>query len=157
MNNGLVQEFIDYGKELLSKHPDLPHEWKINRDKPRAELKFPRQSVSGFDVVIEAKSSEITVRTGELGHEHFEPEEGPPVYLVESVFGYVRDLLSPDMRLREKLAGNKPRWAAVESFDETNWNPESVFGLVLWNFFAKKSEKIYTNQQLPGRLSQKNN
>jgi hypothetical protein len=155
MNNGLIQEFIDYGKELLSRHPDLPHKWEVDREKPGATLKFPRQSSSGFDVVIDVKSSQITVSTGELAHEHFEPEEGPNIYLVESVFGYVRDLLSPDMRLREKLAGNKPRWAAVESFGGRVWHPESVFRLILWNFLAKKSEKIYTNEQLPGRLSQK--
>ena len=156
MDNGLVQEFVDYGAEILSKYPDLPHDWKIDDEKPKAVLKFPRQSDSGFDVTIEANSSRITVRTGDIAHEHFEKKEGPDVFLVESVFGYVRDLLSPDMRLREKLAGKKPRWAAVESFDGESWNPESLFKFVLWNFFAKKSEKIYKNQQLPGRLSQKN-
>ena len=40
-------------------------------------------------------------------HVHFE-RNGDLRELVEQVFGLVRDLLSPDMRVRERCAGGKP-------------------------------------------------
>lgn len=64
---------------------------------------------------MEVSATEITV-FADGAHVHFE-SSGKNLELVEQVFGFVRDLLSPDMGVRELLADRKPfRWF-IERFD----------------------------------------
>lgn len=73
--------------------------------------------------------------------------------MVEDALGLVRDLLSPDMRVRELRAGRSAyRWF-IEAFDGRTWKVEHMTGLLFWNYFGRRSEHIYQNAVLPGRLA----
>ena len=64
-----------------------------------------------------------------------------------------RDLLSSDMRIREQRAGRHGyRWHA-ERLEGGKWVVESTTGLLFWNYLGWRSERIYQNTQLPGRLN----
>jgi hypothetical protein len=106
-----------------------------------SRLRFPRQDDSGFDVEVHATEHEIVVQA--IGvHEHFEiaASSGPEVCV--RVLGLVRDLLSPDMRIREVRAGDKPvRWF-MESFSDGRWSPEAETGLLFFNYISRRTERI---------------
>lgn len=84
--------------------------------------------------------------------EHYDPEFYDTEELVDEALGMARDLLSPDMRIRELRAGNKPyRWF-MEHSDGTRWHAVHVTGLLFWNYLGRRSEHIYQNHTLPGRM-----
>ena len=57
------------------------------------------------------------------------------------MFGLVRDMLSASMRLRERRAGDRAyRWH-LEFFDGSTWRHDGTTGLLLWNFFGKRTER----------------
>jgi hypothetical protein len=133
---------------VLSKHPDLPHELSADG----ARLRFPRRDESGFDVEVLVDEQGVVVHA--LGaHEHFAAGATPAAEICGRALGLVRDLLSPDMRIRETRAGAKPvRWT-VESRAGQVWRPEGTTGLLFFNYFGRRSERVYQNHQLPGRMS----
>jgi hypothetical protein len=71
---------------------------------------------------------------------------------VDQVLGLARDLLSPDMRLRQLVAGGAPYKWIVEYHDGTSWRPEFVHGLLIFNIFGRRSTQTFQNHQLRGRL-----
>lgn len=133
-------------QQILTDHPELPHVWKAN-----SHLVFPRLTESGFDVEVLVDGSGIVVSA--LGaHEHFGQSDGSAAEIVDAALGLVRDLLSPGMRLWEKRAGRMPcRWK-LESQTAESWHAESETGLLLFNFFGRRSERVYQNHHLPIRL-----
>lgn len=50
-------------------------------------------------------------------------------------------MLSPDMRIRELIAGRYPYRGFLQSFDGTTWSNEQVMGLILlelpWQTFGQ--------------------
>jgi len=82
-------------------------------------------------------------------HAHF---EGTPDETVQQALGLTRDLLSADMRIREQLAsGRGYRWT-LDRRDTSGWTRESTTGAFFWNYFGRRTERVYQNTQLPGRL-----
>ena len=65
------------------------------------------------------------------------------------VDGESRDLLSPVMRIRERLAGGKPYKWIFELYHDGQWIAEEWCGLFFWNYIGKRTEKIYQNRILP--------
>ena len=105
---------------------------------------------AGFNINVQVFPSEIVVSM-QGAHEHFPLEHGPED-LVRSVLGLVRDLLSPAMRVREQCAGGEPfRWHVEMLQDDGTWQVETTTGLFFWNYFGKRSERIYQNHVLPDR------
>jgi hypothetical protein len=143
----LRQEFRRLVEEIVGRHPTLPHELSADG----SHLRFPRQETSGFDIEVEVDEHGILVQA--LGaHEHFQAGASPTGELCARALGLVRDLLSPDMRIRESRAGDKPvRWT-VEARAGGEWRSEGQTGLLFFNYFATRTERIYQNRQLPGRL-----
>ena len=145
----LQEAFRRAVEAVLSKHPELRHE--LSGD--GARLRFPRQAESGFDVEILIDAQGLVVHA--LGaHEHFAAGAAPPAELCGRALGLVRDLLSPDMRIRETRAGAKPMRWTVESRAGQGWRAEGTTGLLFFNYFGRRSERIYQNHQLPGRMSE---
>ena len=116
-----------------------------------SRLRFPCVDDSGFDVEVCVGAREIVVHA--LGaHEHFELQGSTPSEVCASVLGLVRDLLSPDMRIREmRSRGRAFRWF-VESRNGPEWLVETETGLLFFNYFGRRSERVYQNRQLPGRM-----
>jgi hypothetical protein len=144
----LRQEFRRAAEAILAEHPKLRHELAADGSR----LAFPRQDESGFDVEIFVDDQGLVVQA--LGaHEHFEGGSASEAEVCGRALGLVRDLLSPDMRLRELRAGTKGvRWT-VESRAAEGWRAEGTTRLLFFNYFGRRSERVYQNHQLPGRMS----
>ena len=140
----LAAELRTQANRVLEAHPELQHRWDAG-----GELTFPALSESGFDVVLQPDRQGIIVSTSVGFHEHC---EGPLPPAVTAALGLARDLLSPDMRVREQRAGGRPyRWH-LERRVAGGWAPESQTGLLLWNYLGRRTERIYENAHLPARL-----
>lgn len=141
--------FFSHGQSVLNTTPDLVHGWTHGADV--TTLTIPTSSPSGFEIRSEVEKDQITVHWGNW-HTPFELEIDPD-QLVQDVFGLVRDMLSSDMRLRELVAGSSPYRGYLESFDGTSWTVEQEMGMAFWNYFAKRTERIFTNTALAPRIS----
>ena len=100
-------------------------------------------------ITVEVYPDEVMVTAGGA-HTNASPD-GKPDELAAHVLGYVRDLLSPAMRIRERLAGGQPFKWAIELKRDGTWETEEWVGLFFYNYFGKKSERTYQNSVLPER------
>ncbi len=139
-----ADELRSQARSILADHPDMPHHWRNDG------LVFSGSDLDGFEVTLQPDGQGIVVLTGVGLHEHV---EGAPAEAVRDALGLVRDLLSPDMRVRELRAGGRAyRWL-LERRELDRWTCESQTGLLFWNYFARRSERVYQNRWLPGRLA----
>ena len=155
MNNDsahkLFQMFVHFAKEALSQNPEVKHSWSINEQKDQCTLEIPEQNEKGFSIKVGVYGHEITVWAGGIDFVQISSTENFDETITD-ILGLVRDLLSPTMRIRELRAGDSPyRWH-MECFRDGRWVREESSGLLFWNFFGKRSEKIYQNFILESRL-----
>ena len=140
------------GQASLANSPEVKHTWSIDADEDHCILDISPCSDTGFSIPIEVSPDEITVSMGGA-HEHFYREGTSPEELAGSVLGLTRDLLSPAMRVREQRAGGSAFQWHVEALQEDGtWLAEAMTGLLFWNYFGKRSERIYRNDVLPSRV-----
>jgi hypothetical protein len=140
-----AEELRAQAKAILSAHPGVPHAWRED-----GTLVFPRPSPDGFEVTLHPEDGEIVVFTSCGLHEHV---EGQPLEASTRALALTRDLLSPDMRVREFRAGGQGyRWV-LERRTGRGWAAETSTALLLWNYFGRRSQRVYSNAQLPGRLA----
>lgn len=151
-NPALCRAFIKESKEILAQSPHIVHSWSIYDDKDHCLLDFPKIDADGFDITVEVVPDQVFVY-GSGFHEHFDTNDNKTK--IESALGLVRDLLSPDMRIREYLAGDRPyRWD-LETIRDGKWITEHTTGRLFWNYFRKRSQKFYQNKVLAGRMNEK--
>lgn len=142
----LPESFRRYGTTVFARHPEIAHEWSIEPD--RCDLSIPAQSPNGFDIRFEIDRNAVTLYWGNW-HASFESTDT----LVEELFGLLRDMLSPDMRVRELCAGASPFRGFLETYNGVRWSTEHEMGLIFWNYFGRRSVRTYSNSILPGRMS----
>ena len=147
----LRQEFVHVATDILSHFPDVVHEWSIDEDGDHCVLHFPKRSHDGFRITVEVFSNEIIVNT-DGPQFHFDLIESPKD-TVDEVLGFVRDLLSPDMRIVQKCANSKPYKWSLQVLRDGKWHAEQNMALLIFNVFGRRSEIILTNRVLPGRLN----
>jgi hypothetical protein len=94
------------GSRVLQSHSGVSYEWRED-----GALRFPAASEQGFDVVLKPDSEGIVVFTSLGFHKHF---EGPDAGVVHEALDFARDLLSPDTRVTEYRAGDRPYWWNLE-------------------------------------------
>ena len=134
----------------LAGHPDLRHEW--SDEGTVVTLRFPPADAHGFEVAVQAREGCLYVLMGRT-HQPFDVDVRSPRVAVLAALGLIRDLLSPNMRLRELRSGGRPyRWF-VESQDGTAWRLEAETGLLFFNYFGARSEHVFQNRQLPSRAA----
>lgn len=134
---------------MLAQFPNLKHSWAIDDDEDHCVLEIPPTSADGFTVTAEVNPEEITVG-GHGYHNHFPRKYGGknPIHYA---LGFLRDLLSDGMRIRERLAGGSPyKWNGEVLINGT-WVKEGSTSLVFWNYWGKRSERFYQNHTLPAR------
>ena len=148
-NPMLCRSFVRQAKEVLSHYPQIKHQWSIDDDEDHCILDIPEESDSGFPITVEVNPDEIMVIASGAHTQLF--LEDNPDELAAHALGLVRDLLSPAMRIRERLAGGEAYKWAFESYLDGKWLTEEWVGLFFWNYFGKRSEKIYQNKILPPR------
>ena len=145
----MCRSFVRQAKEALSHFPQIKHAWSIDADEDHCILDIPEQCDGGFPITVEVYPDEVMVTAGGA-HTNASPD-GKPDELAAHVLGYVRDLLSPAMRIRERLAGGQPFKWAIELKRDGTWETEEWVGLFFYNYFGKKSERTYQNSVLPER------
>ena len=145
----LCRNFVRQAQQALSHHPQIVHEWSIDDDEDHCILDIPEADENGFPVTVEVYPEQITVMAGPA-HVHLDPD-GDADELAAYALGLIRDLLSPAMRIREQLAGGRPFKWTLEHLHGGKWIMEEEMGLLIYNWFAKRSERIYQNQILPAR------
>ena len=151
-DTNLCREFVKAAQEALSTFPEVKHSWSIAAAQTHCSLLIPKANEDGFDVRIEVSRDGIVV-FGEGAHQHFDTPESTHQEKVASALGLVRDLLSPHMRIREFRAGKSAyRWL-MQSLHNNEWQTEGSTALLFWNYFGKRSERIFKNTTLPGRLA----
>jgi len=149
----LCRSFVQQAKEALLHHPQVKHEWSIDKDEDHCILDIPEECEGGFAITVEVYPDEIMVIASRAHttlnlNEYKNADE-----LAAHALGLVRDLLSPAMRIRERLAGGEPYKWAFESYQDGQWITEEWIGLLFWNYFGKRTEKVYQNKVLPARES----
>lgn len=138
----------EYAAKTLEVFPSLSHRWAEHA--LGLSLQFPAQAPKGFDVEVTADDRGFAVYAGGF-HTHFDEGEDAKVQ-VEQAFALARDLLSTGMRLRELCAGNQAyRWI-LEIASNEGWQTDEKMGLLIWNYFGRRSERVYQNDQLPPRF-----
>lgn len=93
----LPESFRQYGAAVLARNSEIVHKWNVESD--GCSLSIPAVSPNGFDIRFEIERGAITLYWGNW-HTRFEPTAGVDK-LIEDLFGLLRDMLSPDMRVRE--------------------------------------------------------
>jgi hypothetical protein len=115
--------------DVLARRPEIRPAWSEDR----VELTLPRRRDDGFDVLVEIGNDEVIVHAGGA-HEH-----------LDAAVEFVEALLSPDTRVRELRSGQSAyRWF-VEARRGDAWHVVCENGLLFYNYFGKRSQRIYRN------------
>jgi len=150
MSKDLADAVVRQARTILARHPALAHRWEQHQNSQ--ELVFPSSESTGFDVTVSiSREGVIVLASG--AHQHFGPIEGQSEESIAAeALGLVRDLLSPDMRVREfRAAGSPYRWT-MEICTADGWKATETTGLLFWNYFGRRSQRVFQNQTLPGHL-----
>lgn len=147
----LCNQFIKTTKEILTTYPEIKHEWSIDEDEDHCILDIPKQKNNGFDITIEVSAKEIAI-TAASAHTHFDLEKSYEK-TIQSSLSLVRDLLSPGMRIRELVSSGHPYKWYIEALHDEKWVIEEENGLLFWNYFGKRTEKIYQDEVLKMRYN----
>lgn len=101
--NTLSQAFKGYAKRLLELQPEIARTWTEDETHYSCTLAIPAPNKDGFGITMQVSSDEIVVSCDGF-HEHLALDRDADD-LANSAVGLLYDLLSPQMRLREFLAG----------------------------------------------------
>ncbi|WP_416768235.1 hypothetical protein ACM66T_07525 [Sulfurimonas sp. ST-25] len=128
---------------------EIPHIW----DESNLKVIFLKSDEGGFDISVSDDGDDIIGIETDMGiHDHIHIQEAESYEKALSfVFGLVRDMLSENMRIREITKNEKPVKWILENYQDGKWFEEHTVGLLLFNYFGKKSEKVYSNHTLPPR------
>ena len=141
--------FAELAREFVAEHLQLPSTTRVIVDSDSARLEVPSVDENGFSVTLAVSNSELTLHTDRGFHEHFDIERDIEGFF-RQILGLTRDILSPEMRLRELRSNDRPyRWF-LEAYDGSEWVQEFEMGLLVFNFFGKRSHRIFQNRILEG-------
>ena len=136
--------FEQMTKEFLDYHPQLDYQW-ISNNKILG-VKIYKKDSMGFDVFWGINKNEIYYCAGDHHHSSLLFNSENSTFL----FGMLRDLLSKNMRILEKHAGNSVYKVIVQAWDGKSWVNEDISALIFFNYFGKRSEKIFQNNIIKG-------
>lgn len=147
--NLLAQEFIRGTNKFFKIYSQLEHSWGLIEGAELEVLEIPSSDENGFDIFCVLEDDQIIISSG--GHHDHYDLEGDEYDFVNHILGLVYDLLSPVMRLKEYRAGKSGYKWELEMLENGAWETKSSSQLLFYNYFARKSVKIYQNTQLPLR------
>lgn len=116
--------------QKLKKYPELRFE------KTNDSVKIFPLTPDGFEVSIFQDSHECIV-SFEGWHEHFSSEDEALNCLVWG--------LTPACRLVISMRGNAAHKWTVQSLEDNQWKDVGTTGLLFFNYFGRKSQKILQN------------
>ncbi len=144
--------FEKYAKEILAKSPEIETEWEIRNGGDKKILTIKKLDSSGFDVVAECETYGLYPFAGEWHGSAWElwPGDETLLDLCEQFMGFVRSLLCEDSKLEVRFSGSKPyKWVLTYPIEEGTEFQET--GLFFYNYFGKKSSKVFQNKHLSRR------
>jgi hypothetical protein len=151
MSASLPDTFFEAAQRVISSHPTLAHEWTSEPSGKRT-LKFPASIPSGFDVVIQAETYGLYPYAGDW---HGAPWDAntPKMSLAEiceDCLGFVRSLLCADSLLKVCYSNERPyRWVLSYLFGGRQVHDRT--GLIVFNYFGRRSTRTFQNEYLPPR------
>ncbi|MFC1975965.1 hypothetical protein ACFLXQ_06170 [Chloroflexota bacterium] len=149
MDTSAYQIFFEFGRDFRTRYTDLIIDESKDETQNSASLEVTSQSPNGFDVTIEIREGKVFLWTNTGFHDEWQIDDDHNSFM-KSVFGFLRDLLSNNMRLRELRSNGQPyRWV-LEGWNGKDWIMESTTGLIIYNYFGRKSEHIFQNQMIEG-------
>ena len=144
----LCRLFIDRMKQALASSA-IEHAWYIDDDEEHCLLELKGTPQSGFNIDVHVYSDQVML-SAEGWHDHY-PATEPLEDFVAEMSGRIRDMLSPAMRVRERLSLGVPfRWH-LENLVDGSWHSESTCGLFFYPWFGTKTEKVFINTVLRPR------
>jgi hypothetical protein len=129
MASSLPTAFHEIAREIMRREGSQCSDWRLQDKKGECELVIPKLSPEGFEITVVADEKEVTVYSEYLAHQHF-TAEGDHGKVSEQAMGFVRDLLSPAMRIRLVKAGDKPVRGDFEFWRDGAWHRESITSLL---------------------------
>lgn len=138
-----LKTFLDSNHEIL----------KLNHYQDNdSTITFKKEKENGFDIIVEDQGESIFIGADIGYHDHIYVKDFPSKQEALSyAFGLVRDLLSKNMRIRVVMKNDKPVKWILEYYKDHEWYEESGVALLFFNYFGKKSERIFFNDILPPR------
>lgn len=152
MNEHLPTIFESYAKEVLSSIPEINSEWEIKDNGDKKKLTIKRINSTGFDVVAECETYGLYPFAGEWHGPAWELFSGSETYfdLCKQFMGFIRSLLCEDSKLEVRYSSEKPyKWLLTYTTEDGIETQET--GLMFYNYFGKKSCKVFQNVHLPRR------
>lgn len=143
--------FHRYVDGLLCTTPVPGASWSDDR----ATIRFPKRKATGYDIEVGYWPSDgiLWLATDRGYHDHVHPDDDAALAeCLDRTFGLVRDMLSSSMRILETCNGGVARKWELQVNWNGHWVTESSTGLVLWNYFGRRTRREYSNDTLPPRL-----
>jgi len=125
-------------------------DWRLAEKDGNPELFIPKTNTDGFDVTIVADQSEISIYTEFVAHRHF-TSDGDHASTCGEALGFLRDLLTQNMRIRVKTVEGSPYHATLEVLHEGVWHHDGSTVIFASPWFRKRAEHVYSNSRLPIR------
>lgn len=155
----LPEAFEHHARAILADHPALNARWKTISKGVGRELLIPKRDSTGFDVRVEAELDGLYPFAGawhgaawELSPSDTRATDTRTAELCVEFLGFIRTLLCEESSLRVHYAGRWPfKW---ELFYETEDGRQSeTCGLLLFNYFGRRSVQEFENHHLPRRYA----
>jgi hypothetical protein len=146
--NNLPMVFEQYASEILARHPEVRAKWEVTKTGGR-RLMIYKQDESGFDVIVDAETHGLYPYADEW-HGPAWDLNGNCEELCQEFMGFIRSLLCEDSRLEVSYAGSRP-YKFVLTFPTEGGFESSETGLFFFDYFGKRSARIFQNRHLPPR------
>ncbi|MFH1441854.1 MAG: hypothetical protein ABIH18_07450 [Candidatus Omnitrophota bacterium] len=142
----MKEKFHNYISDCIKNEKSIDYEWK----KDNTEIIFKKKAEDGFDIIVRLENDIIYLESDKDCHKHFHIKGFKDIEkAMEITMEFVRNMLSKNMRIKELLSNGKPYKYLLQKFYKNRWKTESSGGLLFWNYFGKRSERIYSNDILP--------
>jgi hypothetical protein len=151
MSASLPDTFFEMAQGILSRHPTVAHEWTLHTSGKRT-LRLPAVSSNGFDVVIQAETYGLYPYAGDWHGAPWDSNMPKMSFaeICEDCLGFVRSLLCSDSSLQVFYSNERPyRWVLSYPLDGGQFSDRT--GLLVFNYFGRRTKRTFQNQQLPPR------
>jgi hypothetical protein len=143
-----LELFPPLAEKALARYPQLSWNWQ--NETLRKTLSIAQQSRSGFEVKVVCEAYGLYPVAGDW--------HGPPWDITspdattaekcDRCLEFLLDLLTTNTRLRILTANGKPyRWH-LEHSENGGWKTFEEMGLLLFNYFGRRSELVLQNDQI---------
>lgn len=114
-------------------------------------MEINKHEPDGYDIKVQVKRDEVNLQAGSGLHlSYLFSESMDKDDFIHKVVGIVRDMLAPEMRLREISVDGTPSSWYLERYIDGEWEEEATTVQHAWkrSGLMKKTEVIYVNKRI---------